>query len=270
MANLTIGSKAILRNVGISANGFEVGETVLVAHNTIDGSREKGRIAFSKLNGRGVGYGDASDLIPVQEAVETKEVVNVVKVEIEGTKFEGTVADVLAVIKGLQELTEVKPATTAQFEKVKIETAEPVAVQPLLTDVIGVGTKIKITGNGHKGDLHPHNFKHGEVVTVQAHDFKGDAEHLGYVAVRATNGTSTYTVHGDHFVKYTELKPEVGMLAVVKDGKGEQGCLYGFEDGQLVQIVRIDNTDYKQIKVKKANGEEPIGYADLTDIDLLF
>lgn len=262
MANLTIGTKAIIRaERGNTANGFKVGETVLITFNEIDGSREQGRIAFSKLDGQGIGYADPENLIPVNEEED-----GVVKVQLEGASFEGTVKDVLAVIKGLQELTEVKPATTAQFEKVTITPAKPTleeviakAPNPTLNGV-GVGDKIVITHNRKHGDMNHHGFRIGDVVEV----FNVMSDRVG-----AENEFDTWYVHQDDFKKHVELTPEVGMLAIIKAGKGETGCLYGFEDGELVTITAIDKTEYKPIHVRQ-HGTEHKGYADLNDIELLF
>lgn len=276
MANLVAGTKAIIiSEAGNTAGGFELGETVLIKYNRIDGSRERGRVAFSKLDGQGTGYAHKDNLLPVHEVKKTEGVVNVVKVKLEGAEFEGTVENVLAVIKGLQELTAVKPATAKQFEDVKVTYAqpEPVAVKPTLQDKVGVGTTLIITGNGHKDHgLHPHSFGIGEEVTVLAHTFKGSAEILGETAVRAVNKRGVdFTVHQDHFiVKKKKLKPEVGMLAVIKDGAGNKNCLHDFNDGDLVEITHIDGNKRLPLHVKKTSDTGSRGYANVNELDLLF
>lgn len=268
MANLTIGSKAILRSLsGAIASGFTLGETVVITHNPLQASREKGRISFTKVDGTCRGYANAENLIPVNavETIKVKGDVNVVKVELEGAKFEGKVEDVLAVIKGLQDLANVAPATTAQFAEVKIEKPEPVIVK--LGDKVGVGTKIRITNNRKHGELNYHGFKVGDIVEVVGN--VGTAE-LEQVAVRAEKGYDTWTVHQNDFEVYVAQTPSVGMLAYIKEGKANTGCLHGFKDGQLVEILRIDGTEYKPIKVAPASDHDYHGYADVDDLELLF
>jgi hypothetical protein len=270
MANLEIGTKAIVKDLkGAVAGGFNVGETVIVKRNPIATSREKGRICVRHLDSDTNGYFDRESLLPVNNIEKVAD--SVVKLEIEGTKFEGTVVDVLALVKGLQELATVKPATFGELAEAeregKLELAKAEPVPTRLQDEIGVGTKIKITDNRRHGEVNLHGFDIGEVVTVMEYQLRDVNEEQ---FLRATNGRTNFTVHASDFKVHYEVTPSVGMLAYVKDGKGEQGCLYGYNDGQLVEIVSIDSSDYKPIKVKKANGEDPIGYADINDLELLF
>lgn len=278
MAIFTVGTKAIIvAEKGNKAMGFEKGETVLITHNPIDGSRKRGRICFSRLDGSGRGYADPQNLLPVQEVKKGAE--GVVEVQLEGAKFKGTVTDVLAVIKGLQELTNVAPATAKQFDKVDITTfadvkpvevavEAPIAEPFKLGTAVGIGTKIKITGNDYHGELHPHRFAIGEVVEVIGN--VGDTK-LGDVALRASDVLGeAWTVHEDDFEVY--IKPEKDMLAYIANGKGQGDCLCGFDDGDLVKItfVESDLTEGRKAIHIRHTVSGTIGYADEADLELLF
>lgn len=265
MANLVVGTKAIIKSLnGASAGGFEVGEVVEIVQNDV--SANTGRIKFKSLKGNLKGYNAPENLIPLTRAKE-----GVVKVEIGDFKAEGTVKDVLALLDELVKFNEklLKGGNVGfDLEKTPEPVAQAVAPQPTkrLGDKIGIGTKIKITGNGHHGELNPHHFKIGDVVEVIGNVGAND---LDEVALRAEGKHGgEWTVHQDDFKVHVEVTPTVGMIAVVKDGRGETNCLHGFKDGDIVTITRIDKEPKKYpFAVSKGYAR---GYAGLEDLELLF